>query len=201
VDFFMLDGRYYKTDPRGEIPLYTDANAEHPSMLGPVQKAWLKEKLAASTATFKVIASPVPWSMGAKAGRQRTWQLGGRRGAEDTWDGVPHEREEIFSFIEANRIEGVFLISSDRHRSDAWKIDRPSGYDLFEASSGQLTKDASAKGMPGALFNWEGRPAAGMLSFDFSLEEPQIIYQIITIDGDIVPQELRVSLSQLRFRR
>jgi alkaline phosphatase D len=201
VDFFMLDGRYYKTDPRGEVPLYTDADAAHASMLGPVQKAWLKEKLAASTATFKVIASPVPWAFGTKSGRQRTAQLGLRLGADDTWEGMPEEREEIFSFIEANRIEGVFLLSSDRHRSDAWKIERSRGYDFYEASTGHLTKNSSAPAMPGALFTSPGAPAAGILTFDFSQEEPQIVYQIMKLDGYIVPKALRVGLNQLTFGR
>jgi len=102
VDFFMLDGRYYRDKPR----------SENPSMLGPAQKKWLFEKLKFSKATFKVLASPVPWALGAKPG------------SRDPWQGYKAEREQIFSFLEANRIDGVVLISADRHRSDAWKIKR-----------------------------------------------------------------------------
>lgn len=53
VDFFMLDGRYYREGS------YIGDSYE-PTMLGPVQKEWLKESLLNSKATFKVIASPVP---------------------------------------------------------------------------------------------------------------------------------------------
>jgi len=99
VDFFMLDGRYYRTDPK----------TANPSMLGSVQLQWLFDRLKGSTATFKVIASPVPWAAGTKPG------------SLDTWDGFPDEREKIFSFLEKNKIAGVVLLSADRHRSDAWR--------------------------------------------------------------------------------
>ena len=75
VHFILLDGRYYRDRDGG-------------TMLGPVQKAWLKETLKHSTATFKVLASPVPWTAKIKPG------------SKDPWDGYPVEREEIFSFIE-----------------------------------------------------------------------------------------------------
>ncbi len=53
VDFIMLDCRYYRTDPSGP----------QPSMLGPVQLAWLKQQLLRSDGTFKVICSSVPWDL------------------------------------------------------------------------------------------------------------------------------------------
>ena len=53
VHFIMLDGRYYR-DLKGA------------SMLGAAQKAWLFESLKSSAGTFKVLASPVPWSPGVK---------------------------------------------------------------------------------------------------------------------------------------
>ena len=110
VDLFLLDGRFYRTNPYGE----------QPTMLGPAQKEWLLDGLRNSRAEFKLLVSPVAWAPEAKPG------------SRDTWDGFSAEREEIFSWIESNRVEGVVLVSADRHRSDAWKIVRPAGYDLHE---------------------------------------------------------------------
>jgi alkaline phosphatase D len=164
VDFFMLDGRYYRMKPK----------LKNPSMLGNAQKKWLFKKLKASTATFKVLASPVPWAFGAKPG------------SRDPWQGYKQEREEIFSFLEANRINGVILISADRHRSDIWKIERPNGYALYEFESSKLTNIHTHKLMPGALFGYNKKCSFGSLSFDTTIPEPHVTYRIISIDNEVI---------------
>ncbi len=174
VDFFMLDGRYYRDKPR----------SENPSMLGDAQKKWLFEKLKSSKATFKVLASPVPWALGAKPG------------SRDPWQGYKAEREQIFSFLEANRIDGVILISADRHRSDAWKIERENGYDLYEFESSKLTNIHTHKIMPGALFGYNQKCSFGLLSFDTMKVDPEITYQIINIDDEVI-WKLSLKKSQL----
>jgi alkaline phosphatase D len=134
----MLDGRFYRTNPYGEKP----------SMLGPVQKAWLLEQVKKSKATFKVLASPVPWSFNTKGK------------SLDTWNGFRDEREEIFAFLEENKIDGVVLISADRHRSDARKIER------------------------GAIFGYNEKQSFGLLSFDTTLQDPTVTFEIISIDNE-----------------
>ncbi len=162
VDFIMLDCRYYRDDPE----------KEGASMLGEVQKRWLKDKLLASKGTFKVIASSVPWAMNTKPG------------SLDTWDGHPEEREEIFSFIEEHQIEGVVLISADRHRSDAWRIERPNGYDFFDLMSSKLTNVHTHRIMPGSLFGYNQTCSFGMLEFDTTRDNPQVQYRIFNIDNE-----------------
>ncbi len=164
VDFLLLDGRTYRTNPF----------AEKPTMLGPVQKAWLLESLLASEATFKVIASPVAWADGAKPG------------SRDTWFGFPEEREEIFRFIEANDIPGVVLLSSDRHRSEAWALERASGYAFHDLLSGQLTNMHTHPKAPGALFSYNLKDSFGLLTFDTARENPQATYQIHSIDDELI---------------
>jgi len=175
VDFFLLDGRYYR-----------DHNAEPPTMLGPVQKQWLFEKLSKSKGTFKVIASPVAWTFYAK-GISR-----------DTWNGFRAEREEIFSFLERKRIEGVFLISADRHRSDAWRIERPSGYDLYEANTSRLTNMHKHSTMDKALFSYNKKCSFGLLTFDTTKADAEIEYEVVTIDNEPV-HSITVKRSQLSF--
>jgi alkaline phosphatase D len=164
VDFFMLDCRYYRTDPK----------VEKPSMLGPAQKKWLLRKLEASKGTFRVLASSVPWAFGTKPG------------SLDTWEGYKRERQEIFSFLEEHNIGGVLLISADRHRSDVWKIERPNDYDLYEFESSRLTNVHSHRVMPDALFGYNKKCSFGSLSFDTTLPDPQVSYRIINIDGEVV---------------
>jgi alkaline phosphatase D len=164
VDFFMLDGRFYRTNPF----------ADDPTMLGPVQKQWLLNGLKKSTALFKVIASPVPWTFATKGK------------ALDTWSGFRDERNEIFDFLAEHRIGGVVLISADRHRSDAWKIDRDNGYPLYEFESSRLTNQHSHPLIPEALFGYNEKNSFGLLDFDLGKSDPTINYQIVNIDNQVV---------------
>jgi alkaline phosphatase D len=183
VDFFMLDGRYWRTNSgrRGDSP------AEEPDMIGPAQAAWLCERLAASSATFKVVVSPVPWDFRAKPG------VGGL----DTWAGFPQQRERIFRFLSDRGIDGVLLMSADRHRSDAWRIDRAGDYPLFEFNSSRLTNDHVHATMDEAIFSYNATQSFGWVTFDTRRDDPQVRYQVISIEDEPVA-ELTVSLSQLR---
>jgi alkaline phosphatase D len=164
VDFFMLDGRFYRTNP----------NDKNPTMLGPVQKAWLLEQVKQSKATFKVLASPVPWSFDTKGD------------SLDTWNGFRDERNEIFSFLEDNKIDGVILISADRHRSDARRIERKNGYPLYEFESSRLTNQHKHGLKPGAIFGYNKKQSFGLLSFDTTKPDPTVTYQIVSIDNEAV---------------
>ncbi len=164
VDFFMLDGRYYRSSPK--LP--------NPSMLGPVQKAWLLKELRHSDATFKVLASPVPWVLEAKGS------------SNDTWRGFQAEREQIFSFLEKEKIDGVILISADRHRSDVWRIDRPGGYPFYEFESSRLTNVHTHGVMPGSLFGYNAKCSFGQITFDTTKPDPELAYQIYNIDDELI---------------
>ncbi len=179
VDFIMLDCRYYRTDPR-KSPR---------SMLGPVQKEWLKQQLLNSRGTFKVLVSSVPWDFRTKGD------------SLDTWNGFKEEHDEILGFIAEHRIEGVVLMSADRHRSDAWKISRPGAYDLYEFNSSRLTNQHVHPTMKkqGAIFSYNKLQSFGLVTFDTLANDPQVSYDVINIDGDRV-HTLTVRRSELSFR-
>ena len=163
VHFILVDGRYYRDRKGG-------------SMLGPVQKAWLLETLKKSKGTFKILASPVPWTEGIKPG------------SKDPWDGFPEEREEIFSFIESNGIEGVFLISADRHRTDLRTTERPDGYDLFEFESSRLT-NRHTHGVvktPGLIWGYNKTCSFALMRFDTLADSPSVTFECVSIDGEVI---------------
>jgi len=163
VHFILLDGRYYRDRKSG-------------SMLGPVQKRWLKETLRRSEGTFKVIASPVPFTPGVKPG------------SPDPWDGYPEEREELFSFIASEGLEGVFLIAADRHRTDLRTIAREGTYDLYEFESSRLTNRHTHKvvSTPGLVWGYNRTCSFGLLRFDTTAEDPAVTFEAIDIDGNTV---------------
>ena len=157
-------------------------------MLGEKQKEWLFEKLKNSKATFTVLASSVPWAQGTKPG------------SLDTWDGHPEEREEIFTFIEDQNIEGVLLISADRHRSDIWRIARPDGYDFFDMESSKLTNIHTHEVMREALFGYNKKCSVALLEFDTRRDDPQVAYRILSIDDEDIYRRT-IYRSELSFDR
>jgi alkaline phosphatase D len=175
VEFFMLDGRTYRSNPF----------LDNPSMLGAEQKNWLLRGLEQSTATFKVIASPVAWADGAKPN------------SVDTWSGFAAERDDIFSFVEDNDLRGVILLSSDRHRSEAWKIERDSGYPFYDLLSGQLTNIHTHPAEEGALFSYNAKDSFGVLTFRTDQSDPEVSYQIYSIDNELI-EALVIRLSDLK---
>lgn len=164
VDFFMLDGRTYRTNPF----------KKEKTMLGPTQKEWLLNSLKNSTATFKIIVSPVPWALGAKPG------------SHDTWAGFENERKEIFQFLTANKIEGVVLLSADRHRTDFWKNERENDYPLYEFMSSRLTNIHTHDLMPDAIFGYNEKNSFGKMTFDTTLDDPEIKFELINIDNELI---------------
>jgi len=165
VDFIMLDGRYYRTKPK---------QGAKSTMLGAVQKKWIYAKLKAAKGAFKVICSPVPWTFKAK----------GNSG--DTWNGFRQERNEIFAFLAAEKIDGVILLSADRHRSDAWKLARPDGYPLYEFESSRLTNIHVHAPQPGSLFSYNKKNSYGQLTFDTTKSDPTVTYKIFSIDDELI---------------
>lgn len=162
VDFFMLDTRYYRENP--EIP--------GASMLGPVQKQWLMDKLARSTATFKIICTSVPLTENTKPG------------SLDTWDGHAAERKEILGFLGEQKIKGVVFLAADRHRSDSWKTDRAGDYPLYEFMSSRLTNIHTHQIMEASLFGYNEKCSFGLVEFDTQKSDPELTYRIVNIDNE-----------------
>ena len=105
--------------------------------------------------------------------------------AKDSWGSwdIPG-REEIFDFIEKNRIGGVLLLSGDRHGARGFKIKRPSGFTLheFEAATlggvpgpGPFAPDKSTQ-----IFGYSGGlKAFGEFTFDMSKPDPEVTFRLI----------------------
>lgn len=73
------------------------------TMLGATQKAWLKARLSASAATFKVIASG------------KTTYKATAGGTGDDWTIFGTERDELIAYIQNNGITGCVWMCGDAH--------------------------------------------------------------------------------------
>ena len=177
VHFILIDGRYYRESPKGESP----------SMLGTAQLKWLKKTLK-KPATFTVFCTNVPITPKVKPG------------SKDTWDGFDSERQQIFGYIAEEKIPGVVILSADRHRSDAYKIDTniEGMYPLYEWQSSRLTNQHVHGLIKHSLFGYNEKQSFGRVDFDLKSNDPTVKYTIINIDGKPIHNQT-LKRSELQF--
>jgi alkaline phosphatase D len=95
VDFFLLDGRYFRS-PNSDKP------GPEKTFLGKDQLDWLIEEMKASDAPFKVLVCGSTW----EASRSDGWRL------------FRDAKRELWDRIVDNKISGVTYVSGDIHRCD-----------------------------------------------------------------------------------
>lgn len=166
IDFFFLDGRYYRD------PYFKEDNRDK-TLLGEAQLSWLKDGLLESEAPFKVLVCGSGWT-----------SLKGPGG--DSWSSMLTERDALFEWITENGIEGVVLVSGDVHRSELNIIpwSEKGGYDFYEFVASPLAQGTSTDLRPDI---WEiyyddpvtDAPSFGLLEFDLTRKDPEIRYRVI----------------------
>ena len=178
VHFVLIDGRYYRESPKGKDP----------SMLGPAQMKWLKKTLK-KPATFTVFCTNVPVTPKVKPG------------SKDTWDGYSKERQRIFQYVAEEKIPGVIILSADRHRSDAYRIDTgiEGMYPLYEWQSSRLTNQHVHGLIKHSLFGYNEKQSFGRVDFDLTADDPTVKYTVVNIDGKAV-HSLELKRSELQFK-
>jgi alkaline phosphatase D len=116
LDVFVLDMRTYK-DPNGP-DVYADPTL---GLLGAAQREWLKSELAASTATWKVIANDLPLGLVVP-------DMPGTFEAVAQGDGGPPlgrelEFAEVLRFAHERGIGGIVMLTADVHYTAAHRYD------------------------------------------------------------------------------
>ena len=190
VEVIMTDGRFYRYGPKSSKK---DKDKKPHTMLGETQKKWLLETLKKSTAKFKVLASGTMWHADAD------------KGGYDSWAGpkspFQKERDEIFDFINKEKINGVVLISGDRHRTDIWKTERKSAYPLYEFLSAKMTNMHSHGARKEAVWSYAAKNDRfwGQLDFDTTGPEPVVTFKSINEKGKVL-KEFPLKLSEISHK-
>ncbi|MEQ8233228.1 MAG: alkaline phosphatase D family protein [Gammaproteobacteria bacterium] len=126
AQFLVLDSRQYRSDQPcadglqilQQCPQILDADA---TMLGAEQEAWMFERLAASRATWNVLAQQV---------MMMRWDLGAVTGAPvnmfnvDAWDGYQVSRDRVMRFLDDARIANPVVLTGDIHSAWAAELKR-----------------------------------------------------------------------------
>ena len=118
LEVFLLDHRSYR-GPNSEN-LQTSLN-DASKMMGPVQLAWLKRALVASTATWKVMASSLP--IGLVVRDFPTYYEAFANGDPGGPLGRELEIGDLLRFIRDERIDNVVWITGDVHYAAAHHYD------------------------------------------------------------------------------
>jgi alkaline phosphatase D len=193
VDFFFLDGRYYRTPN-------TDPDGPDKTLLGACQGEWLRQALLASRAPFKVLICGSGWS-----------SEDGPTG--DTWGAFLRERDSLFDFIRDRGIDGVFCLSGDTHFGEVncipWSA--RGGYDIYDFVSSPL---AQATGTSFLDSEPELRIRSpyfrtvnfGLLEFEWE-PEPRVRFTLRDVRGDdafaamtLTPAELTNGVESWRLK-
>jgi alkaline phosphatase D len=120
AEIFMLDNRYHRDNDKLQTKDKTKLGAE--------QLRWLKNALLASYSPVKLIA----------VGGQTTNEVNRFEG----WHNFPEERADFLKFLVDHKINGVILLSGDRHFTELLKTDRPGSYPLYELTCSPISSGA-----------------------------------------------------------
>lgn len=131
AEFFLLDNRYHRDHDR--------LNAPGKSKLGAAQLRWLKNALLASVSPIKVIV------LGS--------QVTNNSRRSENWGNYPEERADFLRFLVEHKVDGVFLLTGDRHFTELLKTERPGTYPLYE-----LTCSPLLSGVPSNLDAERAKP-------------------------------------------
>lgn len=170
IDVFITDDRTFR-DPNDDPKRRT--------FLGEKQLAWLKDGLANSRATFKLIVCGN--QMLADTHPHESWGVQFRP-----------ERDAFLNWLWEKKIGGVIFLNGDRHFAELTRKRDPKGRgpDLWELTSSPL---ANSHYQDGPTFKSTERVAAyadgvnvGVLDFDTAGKNPHVTLRIVDVGGKSV---------------
>ncbi|PEN12747.1 phosphodiesterase [Longibacter salinarum] len=118
VEFFLMDDRYHRSPT-------TAPRSEKKTQWGDAQLQWLIDALTTSEAPFKVIVN------GGQMLNPNT--------EYETLARFPQDRKRLLNAIAEREIDGVVLLSGDRHFTEMAKYQPEEGYPLYEITVSPLT--------------------------------------------------------------
>ncbi len=171
LQVWILEGRDYRSP--NDAP-----DGPEKTILGAEQKAWLKETLAASDATFKLILSPTP-IVGPD-----------RKNKNDNHANVAFEYEGEEVRREFARHEGLIVFCGDRHWQYA-SVDGETGVWEFGCGPGSELHELGWKQGDQRPNHRFLRVAGGFLSGDLtdaSTDQPKLTLRHRTVTGEVVSE-------------
>ncbi len=159
VDLIIVDTRRFRS-------VQAMVDGPEKTMLGTQQKKWFLDTLKRSKATFKIVATSVPF----------------HGGSQDAWGNYKTEREEIVDFLKREKISNVVMISADYHFARDWSNKRTG---IHEFMAGPLATfltfernpEARARHSKGPHFAFGDDFNFGLLAYDAANNSLRVSYQ------------------------
>jgi alkaline phosphatase D len=159
VDLIILDTRRFRS-----VQALVDGPEK--TMLGTQQKQWFFERLKRSKATFKLIATSVPF----------------HGGSQDAWGNYKTERDEVVAFIKRERISNVVMISADYHFARDWSNKRTGIHEFMAGPLAtfrafQRTPETRERHGKGPHFAFGDDDNFGLIAYDGQRNSLKVSYQ------------------------
>lgn len=176
VDIFMLDDRWWRSADALIDSIDGQPNPDK-IMLGKQQMLWLKNSLAFSTATFKIIM------FGS--------QVLNPVSPFDKFLDFKLEYDELMKFLFVQKVNGVLFFSGDRHHSEVIKVDRTGAYPLYDITISPLTSGthvfgSSEKNNPYRIIGVDQKPNYGRISVNGKRNERLMKVEMMGITGEVL---------------
>ncbi len=184
VDVFMLDTRFHRQPNNSSVP-----NKE---LLGEQQWRWLLRELSASRAPFKLIVSGM--------------QLLAEYHKYESWSMFNSEKQRLLNYLVDNNIDGVVLLSGDRHIGEILRDDDVLGYPLVEFTASPLAAGVGSSTDDSLVKRRVAQSEItaehfGILDFDFSGVDPTLIYSAMGQHGEQLGLSYTLHASQLKSQQ
>ena len=189
ADIFMLDDRTWRSSDKLSDSLNGRPNPDK-RMFGEQQMDWLKNALAGSGATFKIIATGS--------------QVLNPSSPFDCFRKFPLEYYELLNFIKEEKINGVIFLTGDRHHSEVIKVDGLVPYPLYVITASPLTSGThvfgeTEKNNPYRVFGLDQKQNYAHISISGKYKERVLSVRFKGISGELLG-EWSVKESALRGR-
>ncbi len=133
LEVFILDTRQYRS-PNHEL----DGAAK--TMLGPVQRRWLIDGLAASPALWKVVVSSVPISVPKGRTNFDVWSNATVWGLPaDNPTGFAVERDTILDALRERGVRNLVFVAADVHHAEIIRLRPAPDFTVYELVAGPLS--------------------------------------------------------------
>jgi alkaline phosphatase D len=182
LEMFILDTRQYRS-PNSAL----DGPAK--TMLGPAQRRWLIDGVAASTALWKVVVSSVSLSVSTGKAHRDSWSNASVWGVpEENSTGFAVERDAILRAWAGRGVKNLVFIVADVHHAELIRHQPTREFSVHEFIAGPLS---ASWGRPRALdagLNPRSLFARGGLnSFGYLVVEPALLtVKIVSENGTVL---------------